>query len=79
MNIHPNSIPADIPPDYMNPAERSRVRQAANHALRLYPGPPGKVLSRELWAWDELGWRFGGHTLVTALVDHIFEKVEAAA
>jgi hypothetical protein len=62
----------------MNPAERARVRAAANRALRLDPGPVGKLLFRELWAWEEMGWRFGDGSLVAALVDHILDGAEAA-
>lgn len=79
MNIHPNTIPATAPPDYMNAAERARVRQAANKALRVYPGPVGNFLFKELWAWDEFGYRFGGHGIISALADHILEQGEAAA
>jgi hypothetical protein len=38
--------------------ESSRVRAAAHHAKKAYPGAVGRLLSRELYAYAEFGWRF---------------------
>jgi len=49
---------------------------------RLYPGPVGEVLSRELLTWEEFGYRLGGSQLVMRLVDHVLKTPlgqEAAA
>jgi hypothetical protein len=51
--------------------QKMRVRVAALRATRLYPGPVGELLCRELLDWEEFGYRFGGAGLVTRLVDHL--------
>lgn len=61
----------------MKHAESARLRRAAFHATRVYPGPVGEVLSRELLMWEEFGYRFGGTDLVMRLVADI-EKRHAA-
>ena len=68
----------------MDHHEKMRLRAAAFRATRLYPGPVGEVLSRELLAWEEFGYRFGGGQLMTRLVDHVLTtplggRAEAAA
>jgi len=73
----PKVITADVPPERMNLPERSRAKAAAGRARRLYPGPPGEVLAREIEAWEDTGWRLG-HGLVAQLINHIFEQPEAA-
>jgi hypothetical protein len=50
----------DIPtaaPAQMDPHERSRVRRAAWLGMKLYPGPVGELIGRELMGWEELGYR----------------------
>jgi hypothetical protein len=52
----------DIPtaaPVVMDPHERSRVRRAAWLGTKLYPGPVGELIGRELMGWEELGYRLG--------------------
>jgi hypothetical protein len=51
--------------------EKMRLRAAALRAARLYPGPVGELVSRELITWDEFGYRLGGGQLVARLVDHV--------
>lgn len=53
------------------PLERTRLRAAAFQATRVYPGPVGELISIELMAWDEFGYRLGSRTRVMALVEHI--------
>lgn len=50
---------------------RARLRSAAHRATRIYPGPVGELLQRELRSWEEFGFRFGSSGLVAALVDQI--------
>ncbi len=50
---------------------RARLHSAAHRVTRIYPGPVGELLERELRTWEEFGFRFGGAGLVTALVDHV--------
>jgi hypothetical protein len=54
----------------MDHHEKMRLRAAAFRVTRLYPGPVGEVLSRELLTWEEFGYRLGGAALVMRLVDH---------
>ncbi|MGH3585727.1 MAG: hypothetical protein ACRDQ0_05345 [Pseudonocardia sp.] len=55
----------------MDHHEKARVRAAAFRATRLYPGPVGELLSRELVSWEEFGYRLGGGQLVMQVVDHV--------
>lgn len=47
--------------------ERSRYRAAAGHARRVYPGPLGELVFRELYAYAEFGYRFGKDGLIQRL------------
>jgi hypothetical protein len=50
--------------DPITHAEKTRAREAALRARRLYPGVVGEVLSSELLTWAEFGFRFGpGRTM----------------
>jgi hypothetical protein len=69
----PQTAPAQDPPPKFEQHERMRIRAAAFQAARLYPGPVGEMLSRELFTWDEFGYRLGGAALVMRLVDHILK------
>jgi hypothetical protein len=60
-------------PAPMDHDEKMRLRAAAFRATRLYPGPVGELLSRELLTWEEFGYRLGGEQLVMRLVDHVLE------
>jgi hypothetical protein len=69
----------------MDHHEKMRVRAAAFRATRLYPGPVGELISRELLSWEEFGYRLGGSRLVMGVVDHVLnepipqQKTDAAA
>jgi len=62
---------SDMNPVSMDHYEKTRLRAAAFRVTRLYPGPVGELLSRELLTWEEFGYRLGGHRLITRLVDHV--------
>ena len=47
--------------------ERSRYRAAAGHARRIYPGPLGELVHRELNAYAEFGHRFNDDGLIPRL------------
>ncbi|MBO0849665.1 MAG: hypothetical protein J2P20_09395 [Pseudonocardia sp.] len=59
------------PPDAMDPHERMRLRAAAFRASRIYPGPVGELISRELLSWDEFGYRLGGQCMIMRIVEII--------
>jgi hypothetical protein len=56
-----------------NHPQNMRLRAAAFRAPRLYPGPVGELLSRELLSWEEFGYRFGGSRLIMRLIDHLLQ------
>jgi hypothetical protein len=62
-----NTDPA-VPMDH---AEKARLRTAAFRVTRLYPGPIGELVSRELLTWEEFGYRLGGHAMIMRLVQHV--------
>lgn len=64
--------PAD-PPPRLEPHERGRLRAAAYRATQVYPGPVGQLISRELSAVDEWGYRFVRGSLLAELVDHVMK------
>lgn len=75
---------AICPPDRTTTDERARLRAAAFRVTRLYPGPVGELVSRELLTWEEFGYRLGGGRLVMRLVEHVLtaptpEEVRATA
>lgn len=51
--------------------ERSRVRAAALHARRLYPGGLGELAYRELVAYADFGYRFAVDSLIPRLATEI--------
>ena len=62
-----------VSPEPMDHQEKMRLRAAAFRVTRLYPGPVGELLSRELLTWEEFGYRLGGNQLVMRLVDHVLK------
>jgi hypothetical protein len=55
--------------------ERSRVRAAALHARRIYPGGLGELAYRELVAYADFGYRFAADALIPRLVAEILATV----
>ena len=62
-----------VPMDHL---DRMRVRQAAYRVRRVYPGPVGAVLFRELLTWEEFGYRLGGGSVILDLIEHILNAPE---
>ncbi|MEU7814092.1 hypothetical protein [Pseudonocardia sp. NPDC049154] len=67
----PPAIRPESGADKLDPHEKMRIRAAAFRATKLYPGPVGELLAKELLDWEGFGYRFGGHTLTARLVDHV--------
>jgi hypothetical protein len=61
------------PPVRMEMSDKSRFRAAAFRVTRLYPGPVGELLSREILTWEEFGYRLGGSGLMLKLVDYVLK------
>lgn len=55
----------------MDHHERTRLRAAALRATRVYPGPVGELLSRELLSWEEFGYRLGSRKMIMRIVDQV--------
>jgi len=69
-------IPTDPPitgdPSGLLPLhEASRLRAAAHHAKRAYPGAIGELVARELTAHAEFGYRFAADGLLTRLATEV--------
>jgi hypothetical protein len=47
--------------------ESARLRAAALHARRVYPGPLGELVSRELSAYADFGYRLSNDGLIPRL------------
>jgi hypothetical protein len=61
----------------MDYPERERIRTAAHHAKKLYPGVVGELINRELEAFLEFGYRtFQGGSVPLRLTEHILTQVE---
>lgn len=69
-------IPAvNVRLEAMPVTDRMRLRAAAFRATRVYPGPVGNLICKELQAWEEIGIRLGGHGPIMSLVDHVEKAV----
>lgn len=47
--------------------EKGCCRAAAGHARRVFPGPVGELIHRELCAYAEFGYRFDSDGLIPRL------------
>ncbi|WP_246631302.1 hypothetical protein [Pseudonocardia nigra] len=63
----------------MDDHEKMRLRQAAYRVTRLYPGPAGEILARELIGWEDFGYRLGGGQPVMRLVDQVLTAPDTHA
>lgn len=61
-------------PNPMDHHEKMRIREAAFHAKRIYPGPVGELIARELLSWEDFGYRLGGTDLIMSLVRFIMNS-----
>lgn len=75
---HAAGTPDEAAPK-LHPHERMRLRAAAFQAGRIYPGPVGELISRELLVWEEFGYRLDNSGLVMRLVNHLTTPPAAAA
>lgn len=58
----------------MDHHEKMRLRNASFRATHKYPGPVGKLLAKEIMAWEEFGYRLGGHKLIMEIVNEILKE-----
>jgi hypothetical protein len=71
VRLFPATAPIRGDAEQFQAHERSRVRAAAHHARRAYPGPLGELAHRELSAYAEFGYRFAADALVPRLATEI--------
>jgi hypothetical protein len=57
----------------MDHDELTRLREAAVWAKRVYPGPVGELLSRELKAWEAFGYRLGSRGMIMGIVGAVMK------
>lgn len=55
--------------------ERAKMRKAALHARRLYPGGLGELVHRELLAYADFGYQFTADALIPRLAAEILATV----
>jgi len=55
------------------------LRTTAIRAAKLYPGPLGALIARELLAVEEFGWRFSNDSLVSRVQVQIDREWDAGA
>jgi len=55
--------------------EKTLYRKAAFHATRLYAGPVGELVSRELLAMHDFGFRVDHSGLGYRLAEHIMAQI----
>jgi hypothetical protein len=62
---------AAVPAPRLEPHEKLRLRTAAHLAKRLYPGPVGELVARELLTWEDFAHRLDQHGIAARLVQHV--------
>lgn len=74
---HPAGSVTDTTAPRLDAHEKMRLRGAAYRATRIYPGPVGKLIERELEAASDMGCRFVNGSLIAELVDHLMKPRES--
>lgn len=67
----PAAVAVDHRPPNMGGQDRRRLDAAARRALRVYPGPVGELIRREIQASLDFGYRLEGCGLAKRLADQI--------
>lgn len=67
---------AQVPPARLDPHEKTRLRAAAYRATTAYPGPVGRLIQKEIYAWVDFGYRFGGTHEIFELAEHVLTVSE---
>lgn len=57
----------------LEPSETARIRAAIVRARKIYPEPVALLITNELTAWTDMGYRFGGAGLVIKLIKVIMD------
>lgn len=73
-NVYAHGPVQESPPVPMSHHEKSRLRAAAFHAKKVYPGPVGELISGELLSWEDFGYVLSGPGMIRRLVDHVLAQ-----
>lgn len=63
--------------EHSDPATNARLRKAAFHATRLYPGPVGELIADELLAVEAWGYRIAATSRAHRLTEHVLAQLDA--
>lgn len=66
-------------PTPMITTDKIKLIASAHLAQRLYPGPVGELIYRELMTWEEFGYRFGNGQLIDRLIKHLDAELNSRA
>lgn len=61
-------VTATDPAPYLAQHERERLKAAAYQATKLFPGPIGEFLNRELRSWEVTGLKFDTQGLLAQTI-----------
>lgn len=71
LHIYPSTARAKGDAEALAAKDMMRYRAAALHARRAYPGAVGELMSRELNAYADFGYRFSSDALIPRLADEV--------
>lgn len=73
MTVDYTSPPADNAPAKAHHTDNTRLRLAAHHAKRVYPGPVGELVASELSAVEAWGYVIAPSSRAHRLAEHILD------
>jgi len=66
--LHQGSVVPTAPAPKIEHVDRAKLMTTALRARRVYPGPVGELIARELSSWADMGFRYGGGSTIAKLV-----------
>ncbi|MFC5992934.1 hypothetical protein ACFQE5_01765 [Pseudonocardia hispaniensis] len=72
--VYTSDTPPLHRPPKLEPHQLLRIRAAAHHAKKIYPGPVGELIAHELLAWAEFGYLLDRAGLTNRLADHVLAQ-----
>ncbi|MEJ3653518.1 hypothetical protein WEH80_11090 [Actinomycetes bacterium KLBMP 9759] len=74
IRLYPGEPPVRGDAEPLPSHDRARLRAAALHAKRIYPGSLGELVSRELLAYADFGFGFGRDALIPRLASEVLDE-----
>jgi hypothetical protein len=71
IGLFTNARRATVVGEGLPDAERTQLAAAAHRALSTHPGPVGELIQREIEAFLNFGYLFGGRALIMGLVREV--------